>query len=351
MATFVRKNRARWERLEKLLSFLERRQVKQLDRPTLHELSHLYRASTSDLAFAQTYYPGTTLLLFLHQLVGRAHHQIYRTEGITAKGITDFFRNDIPRITRKNFDFITLSAILFLAAFALGLAAVQADERVAHLVLPTSVIEDIYSGRMWTRSIFSAVPSSVSSTIILSNNITVAFWCFVGGMSCGVITTLILVLNGFILGAAFKLCAQHGLLFDLLEFVASHALVEISTIILAGASGFVLASALLSPGNLSRADALSVRGQDAMRLALACIPPLFAIGIVEGFISPSQSIPLWFKITLGVSLFTAFWAYLLLSGKKKGDESGKPKAQPGIASTDTSLEEELRRIHETEKPA
>ncbi|PTY01288.1 hypothetical protein DB346_13200, partial [Verrucomicrobia bacterium LW23] len=232
---------------------------------------------------------------------------------------------------------------------ALGLAAVQADERVAHLVLPTSVIEDVYAGRMWTRSIFSAVPSTVSSTIILSNNITVAFWCFIGGMSCGIVTTLILVLNGFILGAAFKLCAQHGLLVDLLEFIASHALVEISTIVLAGASGYVLASALLSPGNLSRVDALSVRGKDALCLALACVPPLFAIGIVEGFISPSSRIPMWFKILLGASLFLAFWSYLLLSGKKKAVDTPRERVKPAEQSTDTSLEEELRRLHGEEK--
>ena len=54
-------------------------------RPFLRELSALYRATTGDLAYAQTKFRGTTLLLFLHQLVARAHNQIYRPHRFTGQ--------------------------------------------------------------------------------------------------------------------------------------------------------------------------------------------------------------------------------------------------------------------------
>ena len=83
LGAFVRKNRPQWQRLEEMLGFIETRGPRRTDRPFLRELTSLYRATTGDLAFAQTHYRGTTILLFLHQLVARAHNQIYRAPRFT----------------------------------------------------------------------------------------------------------------------------------------------------------------------------------------------------------------------------------------------------------------------------
>src|SRR5271156_3212851 len=97
LGTFVRKNRPRWQRLETMLAFIETRGPRRTDRPFLRELSSLYRATAGDLAFAQTRYRGTTLLLFLHQLVARAHNQIYRPHRLSARVLDRFIRRDIPQ--------------------------------------------------------------------------------------------------------------------------------------------------------------------------------------------------------------------------------------------------------------
>jgi uncharacterized membrane protein SpoIIM required for sporulation len=328
---FVRRHRPRWERLEHIVTSLERRRLRGANRATLQELGRLYRACAGDLAFAQTYYQGTTLAQFLHQLVGRAHHQIYRTEAVTLPGIRNFFRREVPRAARQSIWAITLAMIIFLTAFALGLAAAEAEPRVAELVLPAGVIEHIYAGKMWTQQIFASVPASVSTAMIFTNNISIAFLCFVGGMTLGTYTAFILVLNGFVLGVAFKLCSRHGLLDDALYFIASHGFVELSVFIVAGAGGFVLASAILSPGDYSRFDALHLRGRIAVRLAMGALPPLLAMGIVESFISPADSIPGWVKIVLGLVLLGAYWSYLLLGG------------QPDVGSKNAGLEEDADR--------
>ena len=316
LVTFVRQNRPQWQRLEQLLERLERRQSGRMDRETLRELSHLYRSCTSDLAFAQTYYEGTTLLLFLHQLAGRAHHQIYRSEAFSLRVLWAFFRKDVPEVARGHLPYITASVMIFLCSFMLGMAAIHADERTALLVLPQAILEDIYAGRMWTKNIFSIVPGSVVSAAIFSNNLTVAFMAFVGGITCGTYTLFLLVLNGFMLGVVFKMCAQYGLLPQLLEFLAGHGLLELSAIITAAAGGFVLASALLGPGNHSRRDALNIRGKKALHLAMAAAPALLVAAFVEGFVSPAANIPAWIKIWLGLVLAAAFWFYLLFGGKK-----------------------------------
>src|SRR5277367_2671449 len=102
LGTFVRKNRPRWQRLETMLGFIEARGPRGTDRPFLQELSALYRATTGDLAFAQTHYRGTTLLLFLCQLVGRAHNQIYRPNRFSIRAVGSFFRNEIPQALREH---------------------------------------------------------------------------------------------------------------------------------------------------------------------------------------------------------------------------------------------------------
>ena len=314
LGAFVRKNRPRWQRLETMLAVIETRGPRRTDRPFLRELSSLYRAAAGDLAFAQTHYRGTTLLLFLHQLIARAHNQIYRPHRFSTRAAGRFFFNEIPQSIREHLQAVAWSAIIFLMGIALGLSAVQFDERAASIILPSSILDSIYSGRMWTGGIFSVVPAPVASTFLFTSNISVALLAFAGGLSFGLITAWILFQNGFMLGVVFKLCANYGLLGALLEFIAGHGVLEISSIIVAGGGGFVVANALLNPGSYSRGDALAQQGRSAVRMAVACVPALVTAGCIEAFISPSH-FPVWFKIALGLTLGLSFWFYLLLTGK------------------------------------
>jgi uncharacterized membrane protein SpoIIM required for sporulation len=315
LGTFVRKNRPHWQRLEEMLGEIERLGPRQAGQPFLHELLLLYRATTGDLAWAQTRYRGTTVLLFLHQLVARAHHQIYRPHRVSVRAAVRFFRHQIPETVRAHLPAVLWSTIVFLVGVAFGLAAVQFDPRAASVILPTRVLDAIYSGHMWTGGLFSVVPAPVASTLLFTNNISVALLAFAGGLSCGVVTFLILFQNGFMLGVVFALCSSYGLRGALLAFIASHGLLEISAILVSGAAGFVVANALLNPGRYSRADALAVQGRSAVRMAIACVPALVAAGCIEGFISPS-GLALGFKLALGLGLGALFWIYLLLTGGK-----------------------------------
>ena len=314
LGTFVRRGRPRWQKLETMLGFIEAKGPRKTDRSFLRELSALYRATTGDLAYAQTHYRGTTLLHFLHQLVARAHNQIYRAHRFSPTETTRFFTNDIPAAVRAHLQAVVWSTIIFLLGIALGLSAEQFDERAASIILPTSILNSIYSGHMWTGSIFSVVPAAVASTFLFTSNISVALFAFAGGLSFGLITTWILFQNGFMLGVSIKLCANYGLLGPLFAFIAGHGLLEISAIVLAGAGGFVVANALLNPGSYSRGDALARQGPDAVRMAIACVPALVTSGCIEAFISPS-GYPVWFKTAVGLTLGISFWLYLLLTGK------------------------------------
>jgi uncharacterized membrane protein SpoIIM required for sporulation len=310
LGSFVRKNRPRWQQLEAMLDLMEGRAPRSRQCAFLQELSAAYRATTGDLAFAQTHFRDTTVLLFLHQLVARAHNQIYRARSVTLAEVGRFFRREIPQAARQHVLALNWSALIFLTGVMLGLSVVQFDERAASMILPTRVLDSIYSGHLWTGPIFSVVPAPVASTYLFTNNITVAVLAFAGGLSFGLISFWILFLNGVMLGVAFKLCSNYGLLGALLAFVATHGFLEISAIIVSGGAGFVVANALLRPGDYSRRDALSVQARSAVRLAVAAVPALIVSGCLEGFVSPS-TLPVGIKIAIGLVMGGCFWLYLL----------------------------------------
>ena len=323
LGNFVRRSRPQWQRLETMLGKVERINLRHVGQPFLQELTSLYRATTGDLAYAQTHFRGTTLLLFLSQLIGRAHNQIYRPHRLTAREAERFVRREIPRAVRIHLQAVIWSAIVFLMGTVLGLSAVQFDERTASLILPSRVLDAIYSGHMWTGGIFSIVPAPVASTVIFTSNASVALLAFAGGLSAGLVTFWILFLNGFMLGVVCKLCADYGLGDGLFAFVAGHGLLEISSIIVAGGAGFVLANALLHPGTLPRREALSRQGRFAVRMVVACLPALLVAGCIEAFISPSQ-IPAGAKAALGLTLGILFWLYLLFTGRDSHGAGADP---------------------------
>jgi uncharacterized membrane protein SpoIIM required for sporulation len=315
LGAFVRKNRPRWQQLEGMLELMEGRSPRGRQRQFLQELSAAYRATTGDLAFAQTHFRGTTVLLFLHQLVARAHNQIYRARALSLGEVAVFFKREIPEAVRRHVLAINWAALIFVTGVMLGLSAVQFDERAASIILPTSILDSIYSGRMWTGPLFSVVPAPVASTMLFTNNISVALLAFAGGLSFGVVTFWILFFNGVMLGMVFKLCSNYGLLAPLLAFIVTHGFLEISAIILSGGAGFVVANALLRPGEYSRRDALSVQARSAVRMAVAAVPALILAGCLEAFVSPS-TLPFATKAIIGLVMGLSFWLYLFGAARK-----------------------------------
>jgi uncharacterized membrane protein SpoIIM required for sporulation len=315
IGAFVRRNRPRWQELEQMLELMEGRSPRSRQRSFLQELSAAYRATAADLAFAQTHFRGTTVLLFLHQLVARAHNQIYRARAVSVAEMTAFFRREIPQAVRRHLNSVNWAALVFLMGLMLGLSVVQFDERAATMLLPTEILDSIYSGHMWTGPIFSVVPAPVASTVLFTNNISVALLAFAGGLTFGVLSFWLLFINGVMLGMVFKLCANYGLLGALMAFIATHGFLEISAIVLSGGAGFVVANALLRPGEYSRRDALSVQARSAVRMAVAAVPALIVAGCLEAFVSPS-TLPVWLKAVVGLGMGGCFWLYLLGAGRR-----------------------------------
>jgi uncharacterized membrane protein SpoIIM required for sporulation len=83
---------------------------------------------------------------------------------------------------------------------------------------------------------------------------------------------------------------------------------------LAGQAGFVLAAALIDPGEWPRSTALQAAGRESAALLAVVMPALALAALLEAGVSPLQTFPAAAKAALGLGLAAAVWGWLLLGG-------------------------------------
>jgi uncharacterized membrane protein SpoIIM required for sporulation len=107
------------------------------------------------------------------------------------------------------------------------------------------------------------------------------------GLTAGVGTTVLLIFNGVHLGSVAGWMMLHGKEKALWGWIMPHGATELLAICLAGAAGYLLAAAIVAPGQLRRSTALKTIGGDALIIELGCMAMLLIAGLIEGFVSPS----------------------------------------------------------------
>jgi uncharacterized membrane protein SpoIIM required for sporulation len=313
VGAFVRARRAGWERLEALAS---RAQSGRLPLADVRELDRLYRRAAGDLAFARGAFPGSDAEVHLAQLTARAYGALYRPRGGGAARAWRVVRVDAPAAVRGHLRALALAAALLAGAAAAGALAVALDPGAAALLVPEQVRDAIAARRMWTGHLLQVAPG-VSGSAIAHNNVTVAGLAFALGLTAGLGTAVLLVTNGLLLGAVLACAVQGGMAGPLLGFVAAHGPTELSALVLAAQAGFVLAGALIDPGEWPRGAAVSAAGRAAAPLLALVVPALALVALVESSVSPAPGIPGWAKGILGLGLAGALWAFLLAPGRDR----------------------------------
>jgi uncharacterized membrane protein SpoIIM required for sporulation len=327
--TFINTRKARWERLETLVEALERGETKKLSSSDLRDINRLYREATADLARLQVFRQEDSLPeeleTYLNDLVGRAYGQIYRSPPPAWSSLWTFLRSTFPRTFRETLPWTLGALSVFGLGFAYGFGASLTDEAFITLVVPPHLIQKVEGGQVWFDSIVAIKP--LASSMIMTNNVAVSFLAFAFGITFGLGTIYLLAFNGLLVGALAGLCHTHGLSIPFWSFVLPHGVIELTAIFIAGAGGFLLATALIAPGDLPRKDALVQRARQAGRLTLGCVPLLIAAGIVEAFFSPSPLAPN-LKFLAAAGLFALLLCYLLLPRTTKVLSVSPPGSVP-----------------------
>lgn len=317
---WTEKRRPYWERLESLVKASGGKSVSSLTPGQLQELALLYRQTASDLATVREDPTNSTLARYLNQLLGRAHNLIYMGRKVKRQGIWTFYKEGFPAIFRASFPDTLAAFVIFLAAGVASFLVGVGDPAFTRHLLGPRMIETIEKHQMWTHSIVTIKP--LASSAILTNNLSVSFATFAMGITAGVGTVYMMLVNGLLIGTIAAACWREGMSLELWSFVAAHGILELPAIFIAGGAGLGIARGLLFPGTLPRRESLVQAGARSVRLVLGTIPLLLVAGFVEGFVSPADLNPA-VKFLLCGALGTLLVLYLL-SGRSPQRQARNP---------------------------
>jgi len=332
---WIEKRRPFWNQLEQLVNLSGRGGVSALSPTDLQELALLYRQIAADLASVREDSTSTNLSHYLNQLLGRAHNIIYMGRKSDKRNILTFYRWTYPAIFRATLSNTIAAVVIFLCAAVSGCLLSIADPAFPRHLLGPNMIQSIEQHKMWTESIVTVKP--VASSQILTNNISVSIFTYALGITAGVGTLWMMLLNGLMLGVVGTACWQAHMSLPLWSFVVGHGSLELPAIFIAGGAGFIIARGMLFPGALPRGESLVRAGKLSAQLFFGTIPLLLIASFIEGFISPSD-IPIPMKFALGIGLFTLLILYLFFTGKDHVDHAeGDPFDAPATVKSSSGL--------------
>lgn len=307
---WIARRQPSWQELDTLLKKAEKQGLKTLKADEIRQLSSLYRSVSGDLARAKTNQVGELVVRDLHSLTTRGYSQIYQgSRRQEWRAIREFYLWGFPAAVQQSGGYIAFATTLFVLAGLIGWWLSWRDPNFLRLIVPGHLIEQVRDrGELWMGSIVGMEPFASSSIMI--NNIQVSLAAVAGGMTAGLLTLYSMLLNGLMIGTIGALVTQNNLAFPFWAFVFPHGALELPAIFLAGGAGFLLARAIVFPGQYRRSDALKLYGTRAAQLVFGLVPMLVIAGIIEGFFSPNPYVPNVVKYLAGLVLFVSLIAYL-----------------------------------------
>lgn len=307
---FLDEREPAWTELDGLLARAGRR-PEVLGADGVRRLAALYRGAAADLAQARVRFPGDPVVRRLEALVGSSRALVYgapprpaRLAGLRGLG---YFR----LIGDRPWPLVAATLLLFVP---LALAAVWAyrDPGAAGGVVPqgfASIVEPRPDG---TDLGFGLDENAAFAAEIFTNNIRVAVLAFAGGMLLGLGTVGVLVSNGLLFGVIGGLGWGAGNGASLVALVAPHGFLELTCIVVAGATGLRVGWAIVHAGLGPRGPALRAEALASVQIVVGTAFWLVVAGLVEGFVTPRGLAPAS-AVAVGLAVAAPFWALLAVA--------------------------------------
>jgi uncharacterized membrane protein SpoIIM required for sporulation len=312
-----------WTRFHQRAQMLLRGGPKALRKLSAAELARLiddYQALTADLARARSLGAARETIDHLNRIAVAGHNLLYgQIRSREAIG-PSYGLGAFARLVRQHAWAVALSALVFFGSALASFIAVQLYPSLGYDLLADEFLDFDPASKDNLHDIPSLARPLVSS-VIISNNIQVTLLAFGLGLTAGIGTTVLLIFNGIHLGSVAGWMTLHGKERALWGWIMPHGGTELLAICLAGAAGYLLAAAIVAPGQVRRSTALKNIGSDALVIELGCMVMLVIAGVIEGFVSPSG---IDYQSRIGVlATSLALWAiYFLSAGRKALPHSG-----------------------------
>jgi uncharacterized membrane protein SpoIIM required for sporulation/uncharacterized RDD family membrane protein YckC len=337
----------RWNAFAATLADAQRRGLGALGEDGVRAFVAEYRDLASDLARLRTAAHGrdTPEQFYLSRLLAGAHNLLYRGRTVSLADVVRVIAIEAPREVRRSWRPILLAGVLLFGPALIAYSAVVRQPAVAATFIPSTMLDRAEEGVRRAREGTGYIRDPqlfrpTMASMIIANNVQVTFGVFALGITAGLGSLLLLVLNGVSLGGVMGLYQSKGILTLLLAFVAPHGVLELTAVCIAGGAGFLLAAALLLPGRRTRRRALVENGRRAIRLVAAATVLLLVAGTLEGFVSPIPWWPLEAKFAVSGATLVLLIVYL-----RAGRGAPPLPPVPPIDSTAPDEHPELLALH------
>ncbi|MEO7634955.1 MAG: stage II sporulation protein M [Sphingomicrobium sp.] len=276
-----------WERLDALVSRMEKRSIRTLGDDDLLALPALYRTTLSSLSVARDTSLDRALINYLEQLCTRAYFQIYGVQTPALRQITRFFASGWPGAVRELWRETLFCVLLTAGAALLAFLLIRSDPSWFYSIIP----EGLAAGRDPSASVEALRGTLYAkqkdllgafATFLFTHNAQIAIFSFALGFAFAVPTLLLILYNGLMLGAFIAVFASKGLGLNVAAWLMIHGTTEIFAICISGAAGIRIGLAMAFPGRLSRMDALVRAGRTAATAMAGTIVMLAIAGLLEG---------------------------------------------------------------------
>ncbi|HHX34077.1 MAG TPA: stage II sporulation protein M [Gammaproteobacteria bacterium] len=319
-AHFEKLHQSAWQAFAKKIQALDKGQVQP---DAVQDFNQDYRRICQHLALAKQRGYSYPLLENLEQLALQGHQQFYRHKSPILEQLLAFIIIEFPATVRQQWRSLAVSAALFFGSFALMAILVGLFPSLIYSLLsPAQVtnMENMYDPAqrlIGPMSLRNHQDDWVMFGFYIMNNIGIAFQTFASGLLFGLGSIFFLLFNGLNIGAIAGHLTRTGYSETFWPFVVGHGAFELTAIVIAGAAGLKLGSALIAPGPMSRAVALRVAAAVSIKLIGGVIIFLLLAAFIEAYWSSSTSIAVHIKYAVGAGLWLLVVLYLFASGRNR----------------------------------
>jgi uncharacterized membrane protein SpoIIM required for sporulation len=277
-----------WQRLDGIVTRIERRGIGALTENDLLMLPLLYRSALSSLSVARETSLDRALITYLEALCTRAYFQIYGVPTSFWSQLKDFFVRGWPQAVRGLWRETLVSFLLTLAGAVTGFLLVLHDPTLYYTIIPDSLAhgrDPSASAEALRATLYDHGQQdwlAIFATSLFTHNAQIAIFAFALGFAFAIPTVLLIVYNGLMLGAFLAVFAGKGLGLQAGGWLFIHGTTEIFSIILSGAAGFRIGTAIAFPGRAARTDFAFVVGRQASVVMAGAVVMLILAGLLEG---------------------------------------------------------------------
>lgn len=324
--SFIKQNKEKWLRFE--------RAIFNNDFKDPDALASQYIHLINDLAYAQTYYPKSKVIVYLNQLAAKAFQKIYKTKRENTNRLVAFWKTEVPLICYQYRKFIYTAFIIFSVFTFVGVISAANDGEFVRSILGDAYVnmslENIEAGD--PVAVYKSGSNWGSFIGITINNLRVGIIAFVLGVFGGVGTLYIMFKNCIMLGSFQYFFYEKGVFWESVRGIWIHGSMEIFAIVIECAAGLILGASILFPGTHSRYTSFKNGAKTGVKILISTFPFTFFAGFLEGFVTRYSNI-MPHGLSVGIILITLgiiSYYYLIYPFKIQKKITRLPLLKPSI---------------------